>query len=521
MEWSQDGTKLLVSGPVAQEKQAILVISVIGATLKKLRDDANDASLSPDGSQIVFSDTITHEIWLMNADGGQARAWLTPEAGYRLFMPTWFPNGKRTAPTWFPNGKRILYVKYGIANGERTVALESRDLKGSDPVTILANPRLIEFCWGRGGRLIYTVRESPPNEYDSNLWEQRVDEETGKPKGVPRRLTDWNGFYFGNPELTVDGKQFVFLNGRSQSDVYLSELTNGGTELKTPRRLTLDERTDWPGGWSLDSKTIFLYSDRNGNFDIYKQGPNDHNAQPIVTGPEEKQAPQISPDGRWVVYMQWPKAAEGVAMGPGRLMRIPVSGGAAETILDVKGLSGIRVLNPATTAGGFPSFRCPSRGEGLCVLAEAREKNVIFTAFDPLQGRKAELARVPSDKDVRSWDLSPDGTRLALSIFDYKTGDVRILPLDGGTPRKLSAMPWTQLGAIAFAADGKSLFLVSSSSRGTSLVRMDSAGNTKLLFQQPGWDIHSLAASPDGHFLALGPILSNFNAWTIASFPRQ
>jgi Tol biopolymer transport system component len=497
------------------------VISVIGATLKKLREDANDASLSPDGSQIVFSDTVTHAILLMSADGGRARVWLTPEAGYRQFIPTWFPNGKRTTPTWFPNGKRILYVKYGSVNGERTVALESRNLEGRDPVTILANPRLTEFCWGRGGRLIYAVREPAPNEYDSNLWEQRVDEETGKPKGVPRRLTDWNGFYFGNPELTADGKRFVFLNGRSQSDVYLSELTNGGSELKTPRRLTLDERTDWPGGWSLDSKTLFLYSDRNGNFDIYKQGPNDRNAEPFVTGPEEKQAPQISPDGKWVLYMQWPKAIEGAAVASGRLMRIPVAGGPAETVLDIKGLSGIRVLSPATTAGGFPSFRCPSHEGGLCVLAEKLEKNVIFTAFDPLQGRKTESARVSSDTDFRGWDLSPDGRRVALSVFDYKAGEVRILPLDGGTPLKLSAMPWTQLVTVAFSADGKSLFLVSSDSRGTSLVLMDSAGQTKLLLQQPGWDIQSLAASPDGHYLAFGPILSNFNAWTIASFPRQ
>ena len=65
---------MLVSGPVAQEKQGIWVISVIGATLKKLRDDAYDASLSHDGSQIVFRDSITRDIWLMSADGGQAKA---------------------------------------------------------------------------------------------------------------------------------------------------------------------------------------------------------------------------------------------------------------------------------------------------------------------------------------------------------------------------------------------------------------------------------------------------------------
>ena len=52
-----------MSGPVAQEKQGIWVISVIGATLKKLRDDAHDASLSPDGSQIAFRDAITQDIW--------------------------------------------------------------------------------------------------------------------------------------------------------------------------------------------------------------------------------------------------------------------------------------------------------------------------------------------------------------------------------------------------------------------------------------------------------------------------
>lgn len=88
MEWSQDGTKLLVSGPVAQERPAIWMISVIGATLKRLRDDARDASLSPDGSQIVFTDAVTREIWLMNADGGHARVWLTPKAGYLQFTPT-------------------------------------------------------------------------------------------------------------------------------------------------------------------------------------------------------------------------------------------------------------------------------------------------------------------------------------------------------------------------------------------------------------------------------------------------
>jgi Tol biopolymer transport system component len=495
------------------------MISLIGATLKKLRDDARDASLSPDGSQIVFTDVVTREIWLMNADGGQARVWLTPKAGYLQSIPASFRNGKRTTPTWFRNGKRILYVKYGSASA-KTVELESRDLQGGDPVTLLGNPLLAEFCWGQRGRLIYAVEEAP-NQDDSNLWEQRFDEETGRAKGVPRRLTDWIGFDFGNPQLTADGKRFVFLNGRSQSDVYVGELTDRGSTMQSPRRLTLDERNDWPGGWSLDSKTVLLYSDRNGNFDIFRQGLSSPNAVPVVTGTEEKRSPQTSPDGKWLLYTQWPKAAGRAEPDSGKLMRVPLGGGPPEPLLDFKGYNGIRAMKPSPNLVSFPSFRCPTHGGGLCVLAEVREKDLVFTAFDPLQGRRAEVLRVPRDSDFRSWDLSPDGSRVALSVFDLKAGDVRIFPLDGGAPQTLSAMPWAQLLTVAWAADGRSLFLSSNTTRGTSVVRMDSAGRTKLLLDQTGRDVHVLAPSPDGHSLAFGVIQSDYNAWTIASFPQR
>jgi Tol biopolymer transport system component len=502
---------LLVSGPVAQEKQGIWVISVIGATLKKVRDDAFDASLSRDGSQIVFRDSVTRDIWLMNADGGNARLFLKPEQGYHLF-----------SPTWFSNSKRILYGKYRVENGEATVAFESRDLRGGDPVVLLSNPQVTDFCWGQNGRLIYALRERPPNEYDSNLWELRFDEETGKPKGTSRRLTDWTGFYFGNPELTADGNRFVFLNGRAQSDVYLGELTNGGSELKAPQRRTLDERVDWPGGWAPDGKTVFLYSDRNGNFDIYKQGVNERSAEPVATGSDQKWAPQTSPDGKWLLYMQWPRAAGVAAITSGKMMRSPLAGGPAEAVMDIKGHPGIFAGgDPTNTVNGYPSFRCPSHNSTSCVLAEKGENQIVFTAFDPLQGRKSELVKLPGDPDVTNWDLSPDGSRVVFSVFDYKAGDVQIVPLAGGTAQKLSVLPWTELVAVAWAADGKGLFLASYSSRGTSIVRMAATGGPKLLFKQPGWDIFSLMPSPDGRYLAFGPVITTANAWTIASFPPK
>lgn len=135
--------------------------------------------------------------------------------------------------------------------------------------------------------------------------------------------------------------------------------------------------------------------------------------------------------------------------------------------------------------------------------------------------KRGAAVKIASDPDRTSWNLSPDGGRVVLTVFDYKAGDVQIVPLTGGGPEKLSAMPWTELIAVAWAADGKGLFLASYSSRGTSIVRTSLSGESKLLFKQPSWDIFSLAPSPDGRLLAFGPVITSANAWTIASFPGK
>ncbi len=448
----------------------------------------------------------------MNADGGQARLYLKPEVGDHFF-----------GPTWFPSGKRIALARFRITNGSLALSIESRNLQGADPVTLVFNPRLMDFCLGPNDRLIYSLRELPPNQYDANLWQLRFNPDSGKPLGDPRRLTDWTGFIFVNPAFTADGNRFTFLNTRGQSDVYVGELSNGGSSLKSPQRLTLNDRIDWPGGWSADSKSLFFYSDRNGNLDIYKQNPAEHNAESVVSSPEEKWFPQLSPDGKWILYMQWARMPDGAWPTSGKLMRVPIAGGPSEAVTDIQGHPGFinGGYDPTNTANGFPGFRCPQHSSSACVLAESGDNQLTFTAIDPAQGRKAELSKITTDPDNTGWDLSPDGTRIALSQYDYKKADVQIVSVPGGMPQKLSAMPWTQLSNVAWAADGKSLFLCSFSSRGTSILHMDLNGSTKLLFKEPSWDIFALSPSPDGHYLAFGPIITNANAWTIANFPKK
>ena len=164
---------MLVSGPVAQEKQGIWVISVIGATLKKMRDDAYDASLSHDG----IADRVSRFGQARHlADERRRRAGQTPDQAGRG-LPSVLAHVVSQRQSYF-----VREVPRSRTARPR-LAIESRDLKGGDPVVLLSNPRLTDFTWGQSGRLIYSVRELPPNHYDSNLWELRFDDETGKPKG--------------------------------------------------------------------------------------------------------------------------------------------------------------------------------------------------------------------------------------------------------------------------------------------------------------------------------------------------
>ena len=219
-----------------------------------------------------------------------------------------------------------------------------------------------------------------------------------------------------------------------------AELANGGTELKAPQRLTLDDRVDWPGGWSPDSKTVFLYSDRNGNFDIYKQGVSERNAEPIVTGPEEKWAPQISPDGKWVLYMQWPKAAEGAAVaGTGKLMRSPLAGGPAEAVMEVKGHPGILCRQrPDEFRRRLSQLPLPVARQPVAFSPKEARIRLSSPPFDPVQGRKAELVKVPAIRTAPAGIFLPMEAGSCFPFLTTRRGMSKSFLSAGGTPQKLS-----------------------------------------------------------------------------------
>jgi Tol biopolymer transport system component len=158
----------------------------------------------------------------------------------------------------------------------------------------------------------------------------------------------------------------------------------------------------------------------------------------------------------------------------------------------------------------------------LCAIAEPTDdhKQVTITTLDPLSGRGPDLARFNLGSIEDSWwvDLSPDGTRVAAT--PSPAGPIYILSLRGQATRQIQVRGWSNLMSLSWAADGKSLFVVSGNRlQERALLHVDLQGNAHLLWKNPGASAETTTvASPDGRHLAIFDWTVNSNLWMMENF---
>jgi Tol biopolymer transport system component len=185
-------------------------------------------------------------------------------------------------------------------------------------------------------------------------------------------------------------------------------------------------------------------------------------------------------------------------------MRVPITGGSPQLVL---------------TASIEEWPRCARSPSNLCAIAErsADLEQLIFTAFDAATGRGRELARSNADATTYyHWDLSPDGTRIAL--LKHREGRVQILSLIGETPQDVTVKGWNILTSVRWTADGNGLLVSSHSPRGAVMLYVDLQGNARLLWEQPGGiDVYGVP-SPDGRHLAMRGWNVESNLWMMENF---
>jgi Tol biopolymer transport system component len=297
----------------------------MGGTPRQLTDVGSDARVSPDGSQTAFLRGMwdDEQIWLMQADGNNVRKLV--DGGDERFGPA----------AWSPDGKRFAYLKVGHNPNQ----IDVYDVATGHSETIMSDPRLgREMEWVKSERLIYSLHEAQPNENYCNLWSVRLDDLTGRPSGLPVRITN-DRTDTARISVTSDGKHMAVLRGTHHGDVYLAELEAKGERLGPLRRLTLDDRYDVPFAWTPDSKAVLFISNRDGPNHIFKQNIDEAQPELLIGGKGiAGHVPRVSPDGASVLYYATGNPAD--PSDDGRIMRVPLAGGASQPVLGGPGFTG-------------------------------------------------------------------------------------------------------------------------------------------------------------------------------------
>ena len=361
-------------------------------------------SLAPDGQSHAFvSDT-----------GGTPHVWIL-EPGKQA--PRQLTSGDRAdaRPRWSPDGRSILFAR---ANSLLTVAVA-----GGRPREIVRdayNPN-----WSRDGKRIVFERRS-------QVWTAMADgSRQEQVAGVPRRELALSARW---PAFSPDGTQIVYFDSDStpMGDLWVIPRSGG-----TPQRMTFAPALGSAPVWSADGRRIIYSSQRGGSRTLWAVDVDDRTASALLVGSGDDDFPDISADGKHVIYVnsreRYTLLASDPARGTERVLhesRLPLFGPELSPNGDSIAMFGF------ARDGGVQLFTMPTRGGPLTAITSdplathamprwsADGKSLFFyrtaagTDFSSVRSAGGAIEPI-----VAGWDwtrahaasVSPDGTSVAYS----------------------------------------------------------------------------------------------------------
>lgn len=258
------------------------------------------------------------------------------------------------APTYSPDGKYLLVNSKGdlwkLPVDSGTPALQKIDLgsisRCNNDKGISPDGTLIAFsssATGHGSQ-VYTVSSAG---------------------GTSNMVVSETPSYFH--AFSPDGHWLAIVAQRNNNFDLFRLPVGGGDQ----QRLTSNAGYDDGPDYSPDGKWIYFNSDRSGKWEIWRMpadgaGPDDKDAQQVTGNPDEEDwFPHCSPNGKWIVFIAFPKGTAGHnAHLNVKLQMIPMPGDQissqpARTLAEFFGGQGTINVNswsPDSTKIGFVSY---------------------------------------------------------------------------------------------------------------------------------------------------------------------
>jgi eukaryotic-like serine/threonine-protein kinase len=358
--WSPDGERIAFRSE--RDGGGIFVMTSTGESVRRLTDVGYSPSWSPDGAEIVLTasqfisptdrSSTARGLWAIDTKSGRRRDIAPAHEGLQ--------------PRWSPHGWRIAAWGLRGGSGQRDIWTFAADGSDADHggVTVTDDTALDwSPAWSPDGTHLYFASNRGGA---MSLWRVGIDERTGRVTGEPEPMTvpsPWSGGFtlssdgttmayasldwrstllrveldsrreaiVGPPvpilkstrpirdhELSPDGLWVAFMETGAQEDLFVARID--GTQY---RRLTDDEFRDRAPTWSRDGKQLVFYSDRTGNYELWRIHPDGSGLEQVTAFGGGVNFATWSPDSSMLAFSG--VNAKGWHLIPGDARALPLS----------------------------------------------------------------------------------------------------------------------------------------------------------------------------------------------------
>jgi len=306
----------------------IFVAGATGESVRRVSDLGFHPAWSPDGKRLAFT---TEEIGDPASRLGEATLYVVDVAGG---TPKKIVDGDAAQPAWSPSGDRIVY--WSNTGGQRDLYSVSAN---GGPRVALTNDPPIDWSpvWAPDGRAVYFSSE---RNGAMNLWRIALDQASGKATGEPEPMTLGVQASAGLPSFSKDGSRLAF---RSRiGSVNPIALPFDPVTLKVGEPRLLDSRTNIrvPSDTSHDGSLISYFSIGDRQEDLFV-GPPGGSMRRVIDDVARDRAPVFTPDDKSLIFYsnrngQWQVWKIGLD-GSGLQQITSLEGGAVYAVLSPKG----------------------------------------------------------------------------------------------------------------------------------------------------------------------------------------
>ncbi len=456
--------------PVHQADVSIWAVPTLGGEPRPYLHGTAEYDWSSDRQRLVYHTPGAGDPLFVSIDGASAaaRPIFTAPAGLHSHFPFWSPDERSI---YFVYGslpdkldiwriaagggapqritERNTQISYPVLLDRRTLLYLATDPDGSGPWLYGADDahgmqhrlstgvdRYTSLAASADGSRLVVTLATPKR----SLWQLHIDATGAKPAvPSPIPLTTSSGF---RPRLGANCLLYVSASGESKS---IWRLANGQTT-----ELWRGTGAEMIGGpaISADGRSVAFSARQNGRSLLYVMEANGANPRILADSLELEGDPAWDPDGQGLI-------TAALDHGTPRLIRVPIGGGPPAyflsehafnpawapdgrfvlfsgpdigTTFSVKAAKpdgSMLAIPPLTLTRGARHLAFAPGGRALIVLrGEIQHKNLW--RVDLQTGAEQQLTELPSDFDVRDFDVSPDGREAVLERTQDRSGVVLV-----------------------------------------------------------------------------------------------